>query len=150
MPKNKSQSILTKLYRQQRLLQIGVFSLVTVMIWMGFGLLRSQRTTSITKELRDLALPLTPDIDTQVLQEIQQKRAYSENELSDFPIYKIIISEENQESSVVTIETNENEFLGITPSPSPSALDAQLQSLPSESEPATDSASESTDESTNP
>lgn len=71
----------------QKLLTIMIFSLVTVVIWVVASLIRSQRTDTIDRELTALSRPLNPSINTEVLTEIEQKRVYTEAELSTFPVY---------------------------------------------------------------
>lgn len=117
---------LSELYQRQRLLQIGIFSLVTVIVWVGFSLIRSQQKTSISPELRKLAEPLTPSINEEVITELEGKRFYTAQELSAFPIYKIQVSVDGRSESVVTIDTPEpvaettsRVVASPTPSPSP-------------------------------
>lgn len=91
------------------------------MIWVAFSLLRSQRKTAISTELRNLAKPLTPTINRTVLDEIEQMKSFSSSELSQFPIYTIIISEETGFEQVVTKDERERQLeLLNQPSPSPS------------------------------
>jgi len=87
------QGELKSLQDNQRLLAILVFSLVTVVIWVGFSLLNSQTKSSISPELRALAKPLNPTINTDVLDEIAAKREYTPDELTNFTIYSIKLSD---------------------------------------------------------
>lgn len=83
----KIQDEFKALYANQKLLTVLVFSLVTVLVWVGASLFRSQRKTSISPELQELAAPLNPSINAEILTEIEQKRQFSPSELADFPIY---------------------------------------------------------------
>lgn len=86
---------LNKLYKRQTMLQILTFTMITIFIWVGFSIFRSQQKTAISAEQRKLASPLTPSINNQVLDELQAKTYYSESELEDFPIYQILVEEAN-------------------------------------------------------
>jgi len=112
---------IAQLRQRQRLLQILIFSLITIAIWVTFSLFRSQKKTVISAEQKRLAESLNPTIKTEVLQKLQQKRIFSEGELAVFPIYKILISKDGRQSEVVTIETTETELIPASASPSPVA-----------------------------
>lgn len=102
------QKQLTNLRHKQQLMYILVFSLATVVVWVTVSLVGSQRRTEIPKELLDLAKPLNPTINRQVLNQLQSKRAYAPSELQAFPIYKTIIDKSGT-TSKVTIDTPEPE-----------------------------------------
>jgi hypothetical protein len=95
---------LVSLQRRQQFLYVGIFSLVTVMVWVSISLLLSQKSSQIPAALRKKASPLTPTINQQVLSNLEQKTGYSESELSNFTIYKLIITRDGSEQ-VVTIDT---------------------------------------------
>lgn len=111
---NAFQRQLANLRQQQQLLYILVFSFATILIWLALSLFTSQKKTEISKELQELAKPLSPTINRTILEQLQQERVFTEAELADFPIYKILVSEEGAER-MVTIDTDED----VTPSPSP-------------------------------
>lgn len=108
-----------QLRQRQRILQIAIFSLVTIMVWVGLSLFRTQRSSSIDPALRELAIPLTPTINQDVISNLEQKRVYQPNELRNFPIYKFIVNNETGTEEVVTIDV-EQEVAGPAPSPTPS------------------------------
>ena len=116
---NHKTNKIAQLRQRQRLLQILIFSLITIIIWMTFSLFRSQKKTVISAEQTRLAQPLNPTIKTEVLEKLQQKKIFSESELSVFPIYKILISKDGRQSEIVTIETTEAEFTQSKASPNP-------------------------------
>jgi hypothetical protein len=82
---------LSHLYKRQQILQLATFTLVTIFIWIGFSLFRSQKKTSISAEQTLLSQPLTPSINTQVIESLEQKNHYTQEQLQDFPIYKILV-----------------------------------------------------------
>ncbi len=93
---------LEKIKHQQQLLAILVFTLVAAMIWIGASLFTSQQKTSISKDLLELAKPLTPSINQAVMQRLQQKKVFLDSQLQDFPIY-IIKKDKNQTEHVIEI-----------------------------------------------
>lgn len=98
-----------------------LFSLATVVIWVVISLITSQRKLGISPELQKLAQPLTPTLNQETLRQVEQKRFYSEGELSRFPIYKIISSPDGASELVVTIDTDtQTLFPSSSPVPSPS------------------------------
>jgi hypothetical protein len=119
---------LNNLQQKQTLLRILVFTLVTVVIWVALTIFRSQQKTGISPELQKLAEPLNPNIDIQVIERIEQKKAYTESELQSFPILKIIRNKEGEDQivggSVPLPETSSSSSLlqltAPAPSPSPS------------------------------
>jgi hypothetical protein len=92
---------LSSLQHKQTFLRIMIFTLVTVMIWVGITLFGTQRETGIKPELLVLAEPLNPNINTQVIERVEQKRYFSPEELADFPIYTFVVSKTGEESIVV-------------------------------------------------
>lgn len=102
-------SSLPSLQRRQSLLYILIFTLVTITIWAGFSILRANQRVSnstevIPPELKRLARPLNPSIDTTVLTNLQAKKQFSSAELGDFPIYTIAINRETRNQELLTVE----------------------------------------------
>jgi hypothetical protein len=131
MAETKKQLI--SLQRRQQMMYIGMFSLVTVMVWVAVNLFQSQKTTQISPELKKKAQPLTPSINQQIIQQIEEKRGFSEEELANFPIYKLILNRDGGEDKV-TIDTPE-ENLRQTPVPRATATPLPLPEPESEPSP---------------
>ena len=113
-------SSLSQLKQKQTIVRILVFSLVTVMIWVGFSLFRSQRKTVISPDLQQLALPLNPNLDLETVSRIEQKRSFQPDELSNFPVYRLVRDQSGKEQLVTT---QERQRLPLdTPEPSPTPL----------------------------
>jgi hypothetical protein len=110
---------LANLKQKQVLLRIMVFTLVTVMAWVIFGLLHSQTKTTLPPELSALSQPLNPNLDQTVFDKIQQKRSISAQELSSFPIY-VITTDANGRTTNAVLSGNDSSVVTST-SPSPSA-----------------------------
>lgn len=86
------------LQQKQGFLRLLIFSLATVMIWVGFSLFLSQQHTGISPELQVLAKPLNPNIHLEVIGQIQQKRAFSDTDLQNFQILHVIHNSDGSES----------------------------------------------------
>ncbi len=100
---NIFQKSFQKLKQQQQLLAILIFGLVAVIFWIAVTIFTSQRRQSISAELQQLAKPLTPSIDETVLNRIEDKRAYSQEELAAFPIYRLVQSQAGGGEIVVAV-----------------------------------------------
>lgn len=92
---------LAQLQQKQTFLKIFIFTLVTVIIWIALTLFSTQQRTSITPQLLKMADALNPNINESVLVEIEQKRAFSPEELNDFPIYTIMTNKQGEQELVV-------------------------------------------------
>lgn len=93
-------SPIASLKQKQGLLRILIFSLVTIMIWVGFSIFHSQNTTAISPDLLKLAEPLNPNINVDALQRIEQKRSFGPNDLANFPINRIVVQTDGTEQVV--------------------------------------------------
>ena len=105
---------INSLQQRQSLLKILIFTLVTIMIWVLLSIFRTQQRTGVSEELLQLAEPLNPNINLDVLNRIGQKRSYTPEELANFPVYKQIRNEAGEEEIVTT----------LPPSPTPPPLTA--------------------------
>lgn len=101
----KTEKRLSGLRVKQQVLYVLIFSFVTVTIWIGGSLFSSQKKSGITPDLLELAQPLNPAINTAILDEIEARPNYTDEELSYFQIYKIIRSKDGREQQIVPIES---------------------------------------------
>lgn len=58
------------------LLLISVFTFFTVTLWVFFEVLKTVKTTTITPQVTQSIVPLSPKIDSQILQTIATKKQY--------------------------------------------------------------------------
>lgn len=58
------------------LLLISVFTFFTVFLWVFFEVLKTVKTTTITPQVTQSIVPLSPKLDSQVLQTIATKKQY--------------------------------------------------------------------------
>lgn len=87
MKNNEIQKQLAKLRRDKRILWLGILFFVLVVLWILLSIFTTSRTSSVSQELRDLAKPFVPRLESRVFDEILRKRAFDQGELQDFPIY---------------------------------------------------------------
>lgn len=92
---------LSSLQHRQTILKIMIFTLVTAVIWVGLTLFRTQQKTEISPELQKLAIPLNPNLNLGALTRIEAKKEYTEQDLSDFPVYSLVIDRGTGEKVVV-------------------------------------------------
>lgn len=58
------------------LLLISVFTFFTVTLWVFFEVLKTVKTTTITPAVTQIIVPLSPKLDSAVLQTISSKKQY--------------------------------------------------------------------------
>ena len=77
------------------LLYIAASSLLVSLAWIGSGVYFSVKRTTLPADLQKKMIPLIPTIDIKTIQDLQNRRSFSEEELSSFPISKEIIVNKN-------------------------------------------------------
>ena len=92
---------LSHLQQKQTFLKIFIFTFVTVMIWVGLTLFRTQQRPGITPLQQKMAEPLNPNINAEVFDLVEQKKFYSPEELTDFPIYALVTVKGGEKELVV-------------------------------------------------
>lgn len=98
------------LRHSQQLLAIAALFLVVTIGWIFLGIFTGQQNSKISPLQKKAAAPLTPQIDEEVLKEIEGKRVYTDAELSNFPIYKVISVNRGKEKTIVPITFDENDL----------------------------------------
>lgn len=141
---NPFEKALDKIRHQQQLLAILIFFLVAVMIWITVSLISTSHKSGITRQQQQLALPLTPRINEEILTTIESKRTYSPAQLSQFPIYRHFSDQEQQlrliqvgqeeEFLQAQLEAQQQEEEQAQPSPTPSPSSTPSASPSTQSE----------------
>ncbi len=122
--------------KNQKTLMVGLlFLLVIVVFWIGLSMFGSQTKFAVSKEMRDLAKPLTPTLKESSLAKIEQKRQLNPNELDGFTIYKIIEDKSLGGGGVRVVDINyvppeEGLSYGSLPTPRQGGLSSYLQANP--------------------
>jgi len=115
---------LAGLKNKRQLLIILIFLFIAVIAWTIVGLTSSRNKLQISKELRDMTVPLNPNVDLELIENLEQKKLYGENELKNFPIYKVLSIERGRESRVVRIEFTEEDLEALT-QPTPTSAEEE-------------------------
>ncbi len=58
------------------LLLISVFTFFTVTLWVFFEVLKTVKTTTITPQVTQIVVPLSPTLNSQVFQTLEAKKSY--------------------------------------------------------------------------
>lgn len=58
------------------LVLISVFTFLTVSLWVLFEVLKTVKTTTVTPQVTQTIVPLSPKIDTQIIQTLANKKMY--------------------------------------------------------------------------
>lgn len=103
-PKQQIKKDFQKLKSNRQFLTILILLFVSVFFWITISLITSQSKEEISKELTDLAKPLVPNIDKDILAKLEKKQSYSKNELASFTIYKILTTRDGRTEKVVPLE----------------------------------------------
>jgi hypothetical protein len=139
------------LRRREGLFRVLVFTLVTVVFWIGFNIYQANSQTKISVDIQKHTQQLNPNINRTALEELARRTRYSPEELQEFPIYERVTSDDGISSiqvvgsnTVVTITSEDEE----TPAASDEATvqeepEATTSAIPATTTPAiaTDSAS---------
>ncbi|MDQ3008612.1 MAG: hypothetical protein M3Q81_03375 [bacterium] len=86
---SRFQAEITGLKHKQQLLWLLVFSLVTIVVWVSISLITSQTSTKTNPLQQQLAEPLNPSINIDVITELENKKAYTKQDLARFPLYTL-------------------------------------------------------------
>lgn len=129
---NAIQKEFKSIRHKQQILGILVFTLVAIVMWVGISLVTSQQSTSISARQQQMALPLNPSINIDVLSSIEQQRAYDPSQLTSFPIYTLLTDEEAAALSAPRPATSSSTLLEsltfLEPSPTPEATESATAS----------------------
>ena len=106
MKKNSITDQLKQMKHGQQIFAIIILIFVLVLSWIFVEIFSGQQQTKISPALTKAALPLTPQLDTEVLTEIEEKRVFTAQELENFPIYKVISINRGKEQTVVPISVD--------------------------------------------
>lgn len=112
---NKPVSQIADLKQRKFLFTFLVFLLVVILLWVMMNLFTAQNTLKISTELKNLASPLTPSVDTTVLDTLEKKQIYSVSDLAKFDIY-MVQEDENNKNLMKIVKVGADQLV-VTPSP---------------------------------
>lgn len=108
---NKFEKQLEKIRRQKKLLIALILFFVVILTWILISIFASQTGHVIGPELVKLAKPLVPSIDTKLLDDLQARSFFTEEELEEFSIY-VLLSERGEDAGKVIDVTNQEVVAG--------------------------------------
>ncbi|MCB9813386.1 MAG: hypothetical protein H6772_03190 [Pseudomonadales bacterium] len=126
-----------QLKTNKQFLVILILLFVSAFFWIVISLISSQTNDEVSSELTLLAKPLVPNINKEVLSEIQAKYSYSDEELSSFVIYKILVTRDGKTERVVPLDVSIDDIdpkNTVVSTPKPPGFGSLLQSEVQESE----------------
>lgn len=125
-------SLLASLRRREGLLRILIFTLVTVLIWIGFEIYLSQQKTVVSEDFQPYTMPLNPNIDRAVLQEMQNLRSFTDEELQDFSLFQQLPAVSSPEETTPGGTASDEATPVLEEIPEPTAESEEVLSLPEE------------------
>lgn len=96
---------MNRLRTNQQLLTILVLLFICLIFWIIVSLFSSQTSSKISPDIKEMAKPFNPTLSTQVLDTLESKRVFSEEELANFPIYVIERDPLDQTERIVELGT---------------------------------------------
>ncbi len=124
---------LEKLKQNKQLLVIFVLLLMCVIAWTVVTLFNSQKQSAISPELKNSAIPLVPTIDETVLNDLENEQTFSDDDLANFVIYRMVKTEgDNTVLLPLGTEPSKNQTKTSSPSSTPSATPTPTPTPPSE------------------
>lgn len=106
---NKFERQLDKIKRQKKLLIALILFFVVILTWILASIFSSQARHAISPELVKLAEPLVPNLNRQLLEDLQRQEYFRDEELERFSIYALL-SERGEDAGRVIDIINEAEI----------------------------------------
>lgn len=94
---------LERLKTERALLWSLVLVLVAVIMWLLVGILGTRKEQTISAELREMAKPLVPSLDRDVLGSLGERQYFSKEDLLDFAIFALIELEYSSDKQLMDI-----------------------------------------------
>lgn len=123
--------LIQQLKLREDILRILVFTLFTVFCWVGFSIFQSQQKTKIPAETQRHAIPLNPNLNTTLIDEIEARKMFSEQELESFPILTKVTNSEGVEvittlgdQTALVLSEGASATTAATPTPTPASTSA--------------------------
>ena len=94
----------TILKHKRQLLTILTLLFICVIFWGIVSLFSSQQVTKVDAKLLKLSTPITPNLDLETLNTLEEKRSFTDEELTNFPIYRLYTDPRTREDKVIPID----------------------------------------------
>ncbi len=96
---------LDKIKQNQKLLAIAVLLFVIAISWVGLSLFSARTSTVISAQQKRLAAPLQPVIKVEVIDQLSDQQYYSDEDLDNFTIYKLVRIDNRERRTAISIDT---------------------------------------------
>lgn len=107
-PANETRKAVKKqfaiLKHKRQMLTILVLLFICVIGWVVVSLFAAQQKTKIDNKLLKYAQPLTANLDLATLNSLEEKRSFTEAELSNFPIFRVFTDPRTREEKIISID----------------------------------------------
>ncbi len=100
---NQFEEQLTKIKRQKKLFIALILFFVVLLCWILLSIFASQTQHVVETELIQLAQPLVPNLDQELLVELQDKDYFTEEELENFSIYALLSDRGEDAGKIIDI-----------------------------------------------
>jgi hypothetical protein len=87
----------------KNIIYLGAFSLFVVIVWIFMGLYHSRNTPTISSSTEKKAAPIDPSFDTDIINEIKQRKQIQAN-LGEGVVLPTIAASQNQSTSSAQTE----------------------------------------------
>lgn len=111
---NQFKKQLEKLKKEKKLFTAFIFVLAAIIVWILVSILVTKKTTGITPEMTELAEPLNPNLNMTILDRLDVKRTFTQDQLANFPIYTLVQDSETEAVSIVEV-VSQQRLLGKDP-----------------------------------
>lgn len=123
---------ISRIKNKQQMLTILILLFICLLFWIIVSLFSSQNSSKISPNVQEMARPFNPTLSTEVLDTLETKKVFSEEELSDFPIF--IIREDPQTQAETIVELGKPSIV-IQPTAVPRSATPQPSTAPIIEEP---------------
>jgi hypothetical protein len=97
---NKFEKQLDKIRRQKKLLIALILFFVVILTWILVSIFATQARHAVSPELIKLAEPLVPSLNKQLLEDLQGRAYFTDEQLENFSIY-VVLSERGEDAGKV-------------------------------------------------
>ncbi len=100
---NQFKNQLEKLKKEKKLFLVLIFVLAAIVVWVLVSILITKKTTGITPEMKKMAEPLNPNLNTSLLDRLDKKKSFNQSQLESFPIYVLVQDSESEIFSIIDV-----------------------------------------------
>ncbi len=103
---NQFQIQLEKIKTKRKLFFALIFALAAAFVWIFVSIFSTQGAAGVSPEMKKMAEPLNPTLNTDVLDRLESRRYFTQQDLQRFPVYAIIENEDTGAILIVDVVNN--------------------------------------------